>query len=31
MSSTFEKLNLRDQRQIVVLNVPESFERELPA
>jgi hypothetical protein len=29
MSSTFEKLNLRDQRQIVVLNAPESFEHEL--
>lgn len=31
MPSTFEKLNLKDQRQIVVLNAPESFERELAA
>jgi hypothetical protein len=31
MSSIFEKLNLKDQRQIVVLNAPESFERELRA
>jgi hypothetical protein len=29
MSSTFEKLNFRNQRQIVVLNAPESFEHEL--
>jgi hypothetical protein len=29
MSSTFEKMNLKDQKQIVVLNVPQSFEREL--
>jgi len=29
MASTFEKLNLKDQKQIVVLNAPESFEREL--
>lgn len=29
MPSTFEKLNLKDQKQIVVLNAPESFEREL--
>src|SRR5437868_13593 len=31
MLSTFEKLNLKDQKQIVVLNAPESFERELTA
>jgi hypothetical protein len=29
MASTFKKLNLKDQKQIVVLNAPESFEREL--
>ncbi len=29
MASTFEKLNLKDQKQIVVLNAPERFEREL--
>lgn len=29
MPSTFEKLNLKDQQQIIVLNAPESFEREL--
>jgi hypothetical protein len=29
MSSTFERLNLESQRQIVVLNVPEPFEHEL--
>jgi hypothetical protein len=29
MPSTFEKLNLKDQRKIAVLNSPESFEREL--
>ena len=29
MASTFEKLNLKDQKQIVVLNAPESFEGEL--
>ena len=29
MASTFEKLNLKDQKQIIVLNAPESFEREL--
>jgi hypothetical protein len=29
MSSTFEKLNLKNHKQIVVLNAPESFEREL--
>lgn len=31
MLSTFEKLNLKSQRQIVVLNAPESFEPELAA
>jgi hypothetical protein len=31
MPSTFEKLNLKNQRQIVVLNAPESFEQELAA
>jgi hypothetical protein len=31
MASTFEKLNLKDQKQIVVLNSPESFEGELRA
>jgi hypothetical protein len=29
MSSTFDKLNLKDHRRIVVLNAPESFESEL--
>ena len=29
MASTFEKLNLKDQREIVVLNAPGSFEPEL--
>ena len=29
MLSTFQKLNLKDQRRIVVLNSPESFEPEL--
>jgi hypothetical protein len=29
MSPTFEKLNLKSQKQIVVLNAPESFEPEL--
>jgi hypothetical protein len=29
MSKTFEKLNLKDQREIVVLNAPASFEPEL--
>ena len=29
MASTFSKLNLKDQTQILVLNVPESFEGEL--
>ena len=27
--TTFEKLNLKDQKQIVVINAPESFEKEL--
>jgi hypothetical protein len=31
MSTTFEKLNLKNQGQIVVLNAPESFESELSA
>ena len=31
MASTFEKLNLKDQGTIVVLNAPESFEPELKA
>jgi hypothetical protein len=31
MVSTFEKLNLKNQKQIVVLNAPASFERELSA
>ncbi|HJT88732.1 MAG TPA: hypothetical protein VJ732_12770 [Bryobacteraceae bacterium] len=29
MRSVFEKLNLKDQEQILVLNAPESFEREI--
>ena len=29
--STFDKLNLKDQKQILVLNAPESFEPELKA
>lgn len=29
MASTFDKLNLKDQKLIVVLNAPESFEQEL--
>src|SRR5215469_1998238 len=29
MASTFEKLNLKDQKLIVVVNAPESFEKEL--
>ncbi len=29
MPTTFEKLNLKDQREIVVLNAPASFEPEL--
>jgi hypothetical protein len=31
MASTFDKLNLKDQKQIVVLNAPASFESELKA
>ena len=31
MASTFEKMNLKDQKQIVVLNAPASFELELRA
>jgi hypothetical protein len=31
MSTTFQKLNLKNQTQIVVLNAPESFEAELSA
>jgi hypothetical protein len=31
MASTFEKLNLKDGKQILVLNAPESFEPELAA
>jgi hypothetical protein len=31
MASTLEKMNLKDQKQIVVLNSPESFEGELGA
>ncbi len=31
MQSTFEKLNLKNRTQIVVLNAPESFESELAA
>ena len=29
MASVFEKLNLKDQREILVVNAPESFEAEL--
>ncbi len=29
MASVFEKMNLKDQREILVLNAPESFETEL--
>jgi len=29
MASTFDKLNLKDQKQILVLNAPQSFEPEL--
>lgn len=29
MASTFDKLNLKEQKQILVLNAPESFEPEL--
>jgi hypothetical protein len=31
MASTFDKLNLKDQKQILVLNAPDSFEPELKA
>ena len=31
MASTFEKLNLKDQKQILVIDAPESFEPELAA
>jgi hypothetical protein len=31
MASTFDKLNLKDQKQILVLNSPQSFESELKA
>lgn len=31
MASTFEKMNLKDQKRLVVLNSPESFEGELSA
>lgn len=31
MLTTFQKLNLKDQREIVVLNAPETFEPELSA
>jgi len=31
MANVFEKLNLKDQQQIVVLNAPESFQPELAA
>jgi hypothetical protein len=31
MSAVFAKLNLKDQKQIVVLNAPDSFETELAA
>jgi len=31
MASTFEKMNLKDQKQIVVVNAPASFEPELRA
>jgi hypothetical protein len=31
MASTFDKLNLKEQKQILVLNAPESFEAELKA
>jgi len=29
MATTFQKLNLKDQKQILVINAPESFEGEL--
>jgi hypothetical protein len=31
MSALFKKLNLKDQKEIVILNAPESFEAELAA
>jgi hypothetical protein len=31
MASTFDKLNLKEQKQILVLNAPQSFEPELKA
>jgi len=31
MASTFDKLNLKDQKQVLVLNSPQSFEPELKA
>lgn len=31
MATTFQKLNLKDQKQILVLNAPKSFESELDA
>jgi hypothetical protein len=31
VATTFEKLNLKDQKRIVVVNAPASFERELAA
>jgi hypothetical protein len=31
MAATFDKLNLKDQKQILVLGSPQSFERELAA
>lgn len=31
MATTFQKLNLKDQKQILVLNAPKSFETELVA
>jgi hypothetical protein len=29
MATLFEKLNLKDHQEILILNAPESFEREL--
>jgi hypothetical protein len=31
MASTFEKLNFKDQREILIVNAPASFEKELAA
>jgi hypothetical protein len=28
MSNLFKKLNLKDQKEVLILNVPKSFERE---